>query len=189
MFPPTFKRPELEKRIAFLFAVPFIVIFPVTVAVPVPITISASLKSLAVAAIVTELQLRLPLPTPKNLSAPSVVPALIVTAPVTVNEFVPLVSTTLSAFPPLIVKEAQTAFTFKVTFTPLFIVTASAAVGTAAPPQVVVLFQLPLTLAVLCAFAIFANKQANKTSIKQLKVDDFWFSPAVFFTFKCNDCM
>lgn len=40
---------------------------------------------------------------------------------------------------------------FIVTVIPELIVTDSAAVGTAAPPQVAVLFQLPLTLAIRCA--------------------------------------
>ena len=48
-----------------------------------------------------------------------------------------------------ILTEAQTAlFTFTVTVTPPNMVTASVAVGTAAPPQVVVLFQFPVTEAV-----------------------------------------
>jgi hypothetical protein len=85
-----------------------------------------------------------------------IVPALgafIVIAPPTVRIFVPLIVIPLLAAGALIVMLAHTAATSTVTITPEFIVTASLEMGTGAPPQVAVLLQLPVTEAVLCAFA------------------------------------
>jgi hypothetical protein len=84
-----------------------------------------------------------------------------VTFPVTVNLGLPLDAKARDAVflaPLLICMEAQAALvTFTVRVTPSLIITASADVGTGFPPQVAVLFQLPLVLAVLWA-KVFATK-------------------------------
>ena len=80
------------------------------------------------------------------------VPEEIVIAPETVRLLVPEKVIPLAVFPPFIAILAQEAVVLMVTVTPLLIVTASLAVGTEDPPQVVVLFQLPDTEAVRCAF-------------------------------------
>jgi len=72
-------------------------------------------------------------------------------SPVTVREFVPLMSIPVLALTVDMVMEAHDAATSTVTRMLELITTASAEVGTAAPPQVVVLDQFPLTLAVLVA--------------------------------------
>ena len=73
----------------------------------------------------------------------------IVMRPVTVSELVPL-SVKLPVL--RVFRELQTAVAMlTVTFIPLFMVTSSAAVGTALPPHVAVLLQFPETVAVLVA--------------------------------------
>jgi hypothetical protein len=117
---------------AFLAAVPFIVIFPVTFTVPVEIVISESIASSDVVAIVTEVQDKLPLPTVIILSSPPApvpVPALMVTAPLTIKEFEPLMISVLSSFPPAIVNVAQTEFRLTVTSSLLSIITVSTGLG------------------------------------------------------------
>jgi hypothetical protein len=61
------------------------------------------------------------------------------------------------------VKDAQLAVASTVTVIPLFIVTVSDEVGTADPPQVVVLLQFPVTLAVRCATNDPASNNRNTT--------------------------
>jgi hypothetical protein len=68
-----------------------------------------------------------------------------------VSELDPLMVTAVAAALATNAIEAQFAATSTVTEIPLLTVTASADVGTAAPPQVAVLLQLPLTLAVRAA--------------------------------------
>ena len=68
--------------------------------------------------------------------------------------------------------------TSTVTVMPLLMVTVSAAVGTAAPPQVAVLLQLPLTLATRCAIAVLTK---NKLDISMMmpNIPDL---PVIVFT-------
>jgi hypothetical protein len=76
----------------------------------------------------------------------------IVVAPEIVREFDPLIVTAEAELTvPAQVKEEQTAAVSTVTLIPLFIVQVSPATGTADPPQVAVLLQLPETEAVLAA--------------------------------------
>jgi hypothetical protein len=75
-----------------------------------------------------------------------------VMAPLTVSVFVPLIVSVV--FAEIVVahaSEVQTAAVSTVTLTPLLMVTVSPATGTALPPQVAVLLQLPETLAVRAA--------------------------------------
>jgi hypothetical protein len=75
----------------------------------------------------------------------------------------------LSVAPLFIVRAEHTALVLTVTVTPLLIVTVSDDVGTADPPQVAVLFQLPVTEAVLAAAKIGngfrIKKPPNKRAI------------------------
>jgi len=89
---------------------------------------------------------------------------------VTVNELVPEIVTPPVEFVAPIVILLQAAATFTVTVTPLLITTSLADVGTEAPPQVTVLFQLPLTDAVLvCAFTRDAVSIVPNRMVKILK--------------------
>jgi hypothetical protein len=74
------------------------------------------------------------------------VPAFIVIAPETVNEFVPLIVTVFAVTPPFIVKVLHTAavFTVIVPVIPLGITTSCAEVGTKFNDQFAAVFQLLL---------------------------------------------
>ena len=90
----------------------------------------------------------------------------------------------------LICIEAQVAFvTLTVTVIPELIITVSVLVGTAAPPQVAVLFQFPDTDAVLCpkAFPI-RNKQNNiKMTVVIFEKCNFIFILLSFMNCKINN--
>jgi hypothetical protein len=162
--PPAFKVPELLNVICE--HVPAEVILPETVTVPVDIVSIAYLVPVLPCKAIEE-QDRIPLPT-----AIWFVPLLglcIVTAPETVRLLSPLMLIDeLVLFAKLI--ELQTAATFTVTVTPPFITTASAEVGTAAPPHVAVEFQLPLTLAVRVAPNISENSSRKTAYRKNFKI-------------------
>jgi hypothetical protein len=73
------------------------------------------------------------------------------------------------------VKDLQVASRFTVTVIPELIVTSSKLVGTAAPPQVAVEFQFPVTDAVRVAaltLPILLNKATNKTIIAKRVLTD-----------------
>jgi hypothetical protein len=88
-----------------------------------------------------------------------------VIAPVTVSVFVPFIVIPLFTAGAFTVILAHASTPSIVTTIPELIITASADVGTAAPPQVAVLLQLPVTDAVLCASAVvpMSTTIANRT--------------------------
>jgi hypothetical protein len=92
-----------------------------------------------------------------------------VTAPETVRTEALLKSiVAVVLLPPVVFndnEEQAALLTFTVTVMPGLIITASAEVGTAEPPHVAVLFQLPETDAVLCANAKALNKMENKSTV------------------------
>src|SRR6185503_12958815 len=134
-----------------------IVRFPVTVAVPVETVNAISSLEADGSVIVSEAQEKDPAPTAIVIPLELSVRSPMDTPFVTVNELVPEMVTPPGEFVAPIVILLQAATTFTVTVTPLFITTSLPDVGTEAPPQVTVLFQLPLTDAVLvCALTMDA---------------------------------
>src|ERR1700741_2625895 len=93
------------------------------------------------------------------LSLEPPVGAFIVIAPVPPEDVVTfrvkpsLIVSVVGLLPPLMVRLAQDALTGTVTAILSLIITLSAAVGGAAPPQVAATFHGPLTEATFCAFA------------------------------------
>jgi hypothetical protein len=107
-------------------------------------------------------------------------------APPIVREFVPLIATPLLPVDvmALMVRLAQAAVASTVTVTPLFTMQVSDAVGTAAPPQVAELLQLPLTDAVLIAAKAFFAPAKNKIATKAKKTTlDIFFTKSLIFLF------
>jgi hypothetical protein len=162
--PPAKRVPDPENMIRD--ATPEDVILPVTVTVPVKRAIVEVRAVPIVADRATDPADKVPAAASRVLVPP--LPGRdIVTAPVTVSELLPLMVTAVAAeFVPKAI-EAQVAAISTVTEMPLLIVTASADVGTAAPPQVAVLLQLPLTLAVRAAAC---NDTEPMTSVKRSSV-------------------
>ncbi len=74
---------------------------------------------------------------------------------------------------------------FMVTVIPLLIVMSSLAVGTAAPPQVVVLFQLPLTLAVRAA-AIATEPDSNSIANSNVNCQSIRFARLIKWVTNCG---
>lgn len=92
------------------------------------------------------------------------------TLPDTVSVLVPLmVSKAAPDVPVVKLMEAQTAATLTVTVTPLLMTTASADVGTAFPPHVVVLFQFPDAEAVRVA-AFNRLQNSNPIGIIRIRI-------------------
>ncbi len=152
------------KKIIWL-PVPAEVILPVVETVPVEILIT-SLRPVVVADIVIVVADTLPAFT-LMVFVPPAFGRDIVIAPITESEFVPLIVTAVAlAFVPND-NDAHDAATSTVTVTPVLIVTASADVGTAAPPHVAVLLQTPDTDAVLAApnTSLGSKKMPMKKSI------------------------
>jgi hypothetical protein len=113
-----------------------------------------SLRPAVVALIVSEPALRVPAPTAMITVKPADGLGMLI-SPVTVRELVPLIVMRLLAVAAANVTELHTAAVSTVKLIPALIVTVSAATGTAAPPHVAVLLQLPLTEAVLAAAATY----------------------------------
>jgi len=150
--PPTFNNPAAENTMAALAPVLSVVILVVILAVPVEIVnwclvlVPPSRKDMLLA-------IKLPAPTARVLVEFDGL--WIITAPETVKVIPELILTTeFEVAVERKVKEAQLAVASTVTVIPLLIVMASEEVGTADPPHVEVLLQLPETLAVRCAFAV-----------------------------------
>lgn len=126
------------------------VMFPETVNEPV-VTLNTLLRAVTVADIVRVV------PTDIEPAFTLIVQVRLVagrgidTAPETVSEFVPLIVMAEFVFTAANVIEAQAAGAVTVTVIPELIVTLSPATGTDCPPQVAVLFQSPVTEAVLFA--------------------------------------
>ncbi len=95
---------------------------------------------------------------------------VILMAPDTFNELLPLIETEEFAVDAVYVREAQVAGTSTVTKIPLLIVTVSPATGTATPPQVAVLLQFPETEAVLAAASTFENGKTTKNNAKIIAI-------------------
>jgi hypothetical protein len=133
-------------------AVPESVTAPVQLIVPVETDTVQNLPAVALPGIVMLPALNVPVPTAIVLVIVPVVGEFMVTAPVTVSVFVPLMVMPLFAAGAFIVILATAAvLTFTVTTTPELMITISPATGTAEPPHVAVLFQFPVTEAVLVA--------------------------------------
>ena len=128
---------------------PVVPVFIVPLILTVPVEMVIILFLLVVLAfMVSEPAVRVPAPT-AIVKFVLLLPGLIIfTRPVTDREFDPLM-VNRPVF--TVVKVLQTAAIFTVTVIPLLIITSSEEVGTEDPPQVAVLFQLPLTDAVLVA--------------------------------------
>jgi hypothetical protein len=101
-----------------------------------------------------------------------------VIAPVTASVFVPLIVIPLFAAGAFtVILAAAAAATSTVTTTPVLMVTASVDVGTAAPPHVAVLFQLPVTEAVLCAIdTVLMSTTTVMREIKECDIRDIFFT-------------
>ncbi len=126
----------------------FIVMPPVTVTVPVVSVNSERRLLFPVADILMYAQVNVPAFTASTLLSPEPVPAPILTAPLTLRLFNPVMETVLLVLPLLMVSDLQTAavFTLMVAVMPLGITTSCAAVGTWFNDQLEAVFQLALEL-------------------------------------------
>ena len=113
--------------------------------------------------------LNIPVPTPIVLVIAPVVGAFMMIAPETVSVFVPLIVIPLFVAGAFNTTLAAIAAISTVTVMPELITTASDEVGTAAPPQVAVLLQLPVTDAVLVA-PYPLNPGSNSITAKKINV-------------------
>jgi len=145
--PPIFIEPE-PVNVNWHPVVP-VVIAPEILTIPVEIVIM-SLGPIVVALMVSEPEVSDPAFTAMVQVCPAFGNGMLI-SPVTVREFAPEIVTELEVTTAAKVSVLQAATTSTVTVIPLLIVTASAAVGTAAPPHVAVLLQFPETDAVLGA--------------------------------------
>jgi hypothetical protein len=129
-----------------------VVTVPATVSVPVErvITFLRAPDETVVAAMVSEPQDTEPAPIAR-VTFLLVDGRGMLISPLTVRVLVPPIVSVLLAVAAAQVSEEQVAEISTVTLTPLLMVTVSPATGTALPPQVLVLLQLPETLAVRAA--------------------------------------
>jgi len=148
--PPMFIVPAPVKVNCACAAVPEKVMAPLVVTVPVETDRIVFRLAVWLPAMLMLVALNVPVSTARVL-ATAAVGKFIVMVPDTVRVFVPLIVMPLAVEAALMVTLRHDAGTSTVTVIPLLMVTASADVGTAEPPQVVVLLQLPLTEAVLAA--------------------------------------
>jgi len=135
-----------------------VVIAPAIATVPVEIEI-ISLRVVVVALMVSVPQESVPAPTAIVQVRPNAGLGML-TRPVTVREFDPLIVIRLVAFTAANVREAQLAATSTVQFAPLAIVTSVALVGIPAL-QRAELLQLPVPLNVDCPSAVMLMKIEN----------------------------
>lgn len=136
---------------AFLAAVPGMLIVPLTVNVPVLIVTKLSSVLVSVIERVRLEHDTIPVPI-ANVWLTLAVGFVKIISPETLREKAPLIVSKLFTLLAAKVMELHSApVAFTVTVMPELIVTASAEVGTAAPPQVAVSCQSPLTLAMRCA--------------------------------------
>jgi hypothetical protein len=127
---------------------------PVTLIVPVETDTVQNRFAVALPGIAILAALNVPVPTANVLVITPADGAFMVIAPVTVSVFVPFIVIPLFTAGAFTVMLAHASTPSTVTTIPELIITASADVGTAAPPHVAVLLHTPVTDAVLCASAV-----------------------------------